>query len=542
MPTDTYIDTQVQPLADVVVLVRRDGMLLEHIAGREVFALNPEQDGIGRRLDSIWPKSLAALIKQLVRRAIADRSTAEGDFRDHGRAFQARATAQGPDRAICVIRPNPEMQAEALLQGAGPAPQLDRRGFLRRFRQSIASAALSEKRTAVAIILIDGIADIARIIDTKVSEQVIGAALQRLPLTPADAAAAEPPWYMGQLSEGMLALVLETADRDAIDACVARVCQSLCMPISIRDATFHLTPHAGVAVLGQDAASPKVLLDHARAAASEARRSGAARVCFFSDTLKLRSLARLDIARELREAIATGAIHLRYVSRHDLASGRLVARVGYLCWIHPLRGEVRPAEFVSVAEATGLAKSLSRRVLACLRKDFAMLAQQDDSQVRISFGALRHHILQDDFVGDIKLLIAEGAIAADRLELRMSERSFIAAKPSVFDSLSAMGIHLVIEDVGRGMSSLERMARAPLWGLQLDGSWTDALRHDAVAFKVCRAALDVAAALGLMPIATGVDDHGQRLALLDLGCQHGMGSLYGDAAPDSKALKVAGSV
>jgi EAL domain-containing protein (putative c-di-GMP-specific phosphodiesterase class I) len=287
-----------------------------------------------------------------------------------------------------------------------------------------------------------------------------------------------------------------------------------------------------VAILGQDATSPNSLIEHARAAATEARRSGSAQAKFFSDTLKLRSLARLDVARELRDAIANRDIRLRYTGRHDLATGRLAGWVGYLRWVHPLRGEVHPTEFLGVAETTGLAAALSLAVLQGVREDFAAAAPYLDPDVRISFGALRHHILNDDFVGDIRRFLDEGAVPASRLELRISERTFTVLDPSVCKSLDELGVRLVVDEVGRGMASIDRLARAPIWGLQLDRAWVTALRSDEVALKVCRAGISAATALGLTAIATGVDDGEQRSALLALGCMHGSGDLYRDAAPD----------
>jgi EAL domain-containing protein (putative c-di-GMP-specific phosphodiesterase class I) len=82
------------------------------------------------------------------------------------------------------------------------------------------------------------------------------------------------------------------------------------------------------------------------------------------------------------------------------------------------------------------------------------------------------------------------------------------------------------------MGSLDLLARAPLWGLQLDRAWVTALRSDALAHKVCRAGIGMAAALGLTPIATGVDDQRQCDALLTLGCNHGSGDLFRNAAAD----------
>lgn len=536
-------DALLDALPDLVVLLRRDGLVLAHGGGDACAQLRPGSPAIGKRAEELWPAAVAELLKRLTSRAIATRGACEAKFQQYGRGFEARASARGPDRALCVIRP--------VLAGAGqdtldatderPRPQLDRRGFLRRFHDAMSIAALSETPTAIAVIQIDGLTDIAQIIDTRVAEQLMGLAMLRLPAPQGGGdgdgsgnhdGIDRSRWFIGQLSDSMLALVLNTSDREAIDACVSALCASLREPISLNDAAFHLTPYAGVAIQGRDATSPKQLLEHARAAATYARRAGAARVCFFSDTLRLRSLARLDVTRELSEAIENGDIRLRYVGRHDLASGRLVAWVGYLRWLHPIRGEIRPAEFLRVAETTGLSVALSRALLRCLQEDFSTLAPQWDADVRISFGALRHHILHEDFVVDIERLLAAGVVPAARLELRIAEKTFIARDAAAFQQLARLGVQLVVDEVGRGLGSLDALARAPIWGLQLDRAWVAGLRSDAIALKACRAGIVLAGALGLTPIAIGVDDASQRQALLALGCRYGCGDLYRDAVPD----------
>ena len=525
----------IDALPDLVMLMRRDGVILSHMGGRAVASIKPPANAAGKRLSSVWPEPLAGMIMQLARRAIAQRTTLELPFNNADLSYEARVSAQGPDRVMCIIRaelPGGAPDDELSPAGQPQRPQLNRRGFLRRFQQTLSLAVISEKPAAVAVIHVDGLEDIARVVDARVSEQVLSAAVQRLPPESSGESGEEFTWYLGQLSESLLALVAETTDRDAIEACLARLCSCLREPVSIGDAAFHLTPYAGVAILGQDATSPKSLIEHARAAATEARRCGSAQAHFFSDSLKLRSLARLDIARELRAAIVNRDIRLRYVGRHDLATGRLTTWVGYLRWIHPLRGEVHPTEFLGVAETTGLAAALSLAVLQGVREDFGAAAPHLDPDVRLSFGALRHHILHDDFVGDIERFLREGGVTADRLELRISERTFIALDPSVCKSLVALGVRLVVDEVGRGMISMDGLARAPIWGLQLDRAWVTALRSDEVALKVCRAGISAATALDLTAIATGVDDAEQRTALLTLGCGLGSGDLYRPAAPD----------
>jgi predicted signal transduction protein with EAL and GGDEF domain len=530
-------ESLLEVLPDLIVLVQREGTVIACAGGGGVGHLRPT-DPHGQPLESLWPAPVAQLLKQLIRKAIATRVPSEARFEDAGVSFDVRVNAQGPQRALCVIRPALIAPREDALDitGERPRPQLDRRGFLKRFKESVAVAALREQQMAIAVIHVDGIADIGQVIAAEIAERVMSAAILRLP-------GLQPWWYLGQLSESLLALVLESADREAIETCVTTLCASLREPVNIGDTEFHLTPFAGVAILGLDSSSPRTLLDQARAAATETRRSGATRARFFSDTLRLRSLARLDIARELRDAIANGDIDLRYTGRHDLHTGRLVTWASYLRWQHPLRGEIRPIEFLKVAEATGLATRLSRAALASLREDFQAHASQWDPDVRISFGPLRHHVLHKEFTDDILAFLDSGAVPPQRLELRIAEKTFIARPATDFDELARLGVQLVIDEVGRGMASLDWLARAPIWGLQLDRAWVTAFRSDPAALKVCSAGIAVAQALQLTPIATGVDDEALRAALLALGCRQGTGDLYQLAFPQgATATKIAASI
>jgi len=533
-------DSLIRALPDLVIGVRRDGVILALNAGNGVGELKPTGDSIGKHLSEIWPEAVAELVKQLTRKAISTRDTSEARFRDRGCDYEARASAQGPDRAICIIRP---VARDTLLDTVDStaerlAPQIDRRGFLRRFKESTAMAALREKPLAVAIVHIEGLADIAQAIAPKVSEQLMTTAVTRLSANSHESEG-QPTWYLGQLSDSLLALVLDSADRESIEVCVEHICASLREPVQLAGDVYLLTPSAGVALLGQDASSAKGLLDHARAAVNEARRGGGGRICFFTDTLRLKSLARLDIARELHNAIASREIQLRYVGRHDLATGRLVAWVGYLRWLHPLRGEIRPLDFLRVAETTGLGTTLSRAAMKWLQEDFAALSRRAPPDVRISFGALRHHLSHEEFVEDFGRLLTAGIIPAQRLELRISERNLGVRPPSDLNPLATAGVQLIVDEVGRGTTSPEWLARAPLHGMQLDRAWVVAARKDPVALKVCRASIAIARALDLTPIAPGVDDMEQRNVLAKLGCLQGSGDSYLESTSEAAStLKV----
>jgi predicted signal transduction protein with EAL and GGDEF domain len=400
---------------------------------------------------------------------------------------------------------------------------LDRRGFLNHFQQALAIAGLKELQAALIVFDVEGIEDIANI-DGRVAADVLDAAILRLRNSSLQSKAKHSD--IGPLNDSQLAVVLETSNRAIIEEFVSALHDNLRQPIHLHGNTWHLSCFAGVSLLGRDANAPKELLDQARIAAGEARRAAAIRPQFFSDTIKLKSIARLDVARELHDALRAHTLGMRYVGRHDLNSGRLDAVTAYVTWPHPLRGEVSPKEFLGVAESTGLAAPLSREMLYMLRRDFARLTAQLDVSVRFSYGPLRHHLLHDEFIADIEQFLRDSKMAADRLEIRIAERTFIAIAPTTIEGLAQRGMHIVIDEVGRSMGSLGRLASLPLWGLQLDRSFVEDLQGETMALRLCRAGIAAASALGLSSIATGVDDDAKRRVLLASGCRYGTGDLF----------------
>jgi predicted signal transduction protein with EAL and GGDEF domain len=527
MRHDITLDPLIRALPDLMICVRRDGVVLAANAGNAVRELRTDTRSLGKNLAEIWPEAVADLVKRLTRKAIAARSSAEARFELHGSHYEVRATAQGIDRAICVIRPTENRLADSVeITGERLSPQIDRRGFLIRFKESASMARLRESPLAVAIIHVEGISEIAQALASNVAEQVMTTAILRLVDTAAGLDAAMPGWYLGQLSDTLLAVVIESFDHEPIEARVQQICASLSEPVSLAGDVYHLAPSAGVALLGQDASSARELLSRARVAVNEARRDGGGGIRFFTDTLGLKSLGRLDISRELQGAIGTREIYLHYQGRHDLASGALVARVGYLRWHHPLRGHIRPADFLRLAQTTGLGTALSRAAMQWLQDDYRSLSGRWGLDTRISFGALRHHLAHEDFIQDFQRLLADGVIPPEHLELRIPASHLGVRRAGDFRPLTAAGVRLVVDEVGRGPLSIDWLARASVQGLQLDRALVLEARCNPVAFRICQAHLAVASALGLVPICAGIDDEPQREKMALIGCRQGAGDLY----------------
>lgn len=509
-------------LPDLVFLMRRDGSVVAHVGGQAVPDFRRDTLDAGDKLEQIWSPGTAALIKRLLRRCIASRTPVETRFQEHGRSYEVRVSPQGPSRAIGVIRAAlSESSRESEVTEDEPRwLGLDRRGFLRRLNDSLAMASLREMPVAVAVVHLEGISEIARTLGARVSEEVMSMVMAKVGarLDAADAG------YSGQLREDVFAVVLNTSDHDVVEERLRELSTELRAPIPTGDVEFKLMPYMGVALSAVDASSAEALLEHARTAANEARRAASTQPSFYSEAMQVLSLSRLDLGRELRDAIANRDIRFRYVGRYDLATGRQVASVAYLYWQHPLRGEIPPAEFLRIAVATGLAVDLSRSALESLTDDFAEQSKHWAPDMRISFGPLRDHIFHDEFVADVERTLAR--LPPERLELRIAEKAFVARETHALRTLQKRGVKVVVDEAARAVASLSSLASAPISGLQLDRAWTTTLLQDETANKVCRATIGIAKALQLDPIAAGVDSEAIRSALLEMGCRYGTGDLF----------------
>lgn len=522
-------DSLIHALPDLVTFIRRNGVITRHLGGRGLAGLGDGESLEGRRLDEVWGESASRVLLQMVRRALASREHVEGQFVVGPRRFEARIDPKGPERVLCVIRSMEQNKADRRSAAEAAEPRIDRRGFFARFQQSVADAALRERPLAVCMIMLRTLHDIGRAIDFAIAEKVATTAMQRLQQA-RPTAGGDSSWYLGQLGEGLLAVVIEgSAERESVRDLAQAVCDSLAEPVTVGDATFELSPCGGVALLGHDATQPQALLEHARTAMLEARRVALPDVHFYSDTLRLQPFLRLDFERELREAIAADQLCLRYAARHDLASGQLVAIQAYLRWPHPLRGDVRPAEFLPIAESTGLSTPLSRWALGRLRQDLARLRPMIGPDVRISFGALRHHLSSDTLAEDVEQLLASGELAPATLELRVAEKTVagLSMPDKTLGRLAELGAYLVIDEFGRGFSSLARLVHLPFQALQVDRSFVTSIDEDPAALRICRAAASLARALELTPIATGVDGERDCHRMREAGFEQGLGDFYG---------------
>jgi predicted signal transduction protein with EAL and GGDEF domain len=527
-------DSLIQALPDLVAFVRRDGVITACLGGRRLTDRPDPELLVGRNITETWLAPIAPRLTQMLRKALASRVNVTSTYMDGDRSYEARVSPQGRERVLCVIRDLTDA-AQAAGTRATDAPSaaaaggMERRGFMQRMKQSIADATLSGSPLALCVIRLGGLADIGRSIDFSIADRVATTALRRLPQCTSEPTAREPSWYIGQLGEDLLAVVVEGAKaREAMRATIQSICDSLLLPVEVGDACFQLAPCAGVAIHGEDASRPQSLLEHARAALAEARRSGAGSLQFYSDTIRMLPAMRMDLERELREAITGDQIQLRYVGRYDLKSGSLAAVQAYMRWTHPLRGAVAPEEFLPIAAATGLALALSRCALARCLADAAAVRAAAGAEVRLSFAPLRHHLVGGTLLKDLETHLSAQRLSPRSIEIRIAEKTIAAVDKAerIIAALNTLGVSVMIDEFGRGFSSLSNIAQLPVQALQIDRRYSLAAPQQPSAQRFCRGAIALAQAFGMTTVAPGIDDDATRRNMLALGCEQGLGDFY----------------
>jgi diguanylate cyclase (GGDEF)-like protein/PAS domain S-box-containing protein len=281
---------------------------------------------------------------------------------------------------------------------------------------------------------------------------------------------------------------------------------------------------------------PEVLLRDADAAMYEAKASGRGRHAVFRVAMHTRAVSRLAIENDLRQAVETGELELHYQPIVDLRSDRLAAVEALVRWRRADGTLTQPAEFVPVAEETGLIYPIGRWVLheACgqLMRWRAELPQAAGLQMSVNVSGRQ---LQDpSLTADVASALEEAGLDPGSLILELTESVVAMNLDAVTDMLQAlrwMSVQLAMDDFGTGYSSLSSLSQLSMDILKIDRSFVARLDRDAEGRAVVYAIMSLANALGIRVTGEGVETAAQRAILTELGCQYGQGFLLGEAIP-----------
>lgn len=291
-------------------------------------------------------------------------------------------------------------------------------------------------------------------------------------------------------------------------------------------------------------ASADQLLDNAELASQRAQQGGVNR-CELHDAGRHRALvARIALEQALRDAIAAGRMEVHYQPSIDLRDGRWCGAEALLRWRDD-EGRVRTAaEFIAVAEASGLIVGLGRWVLLQACQAARGWPRGGDAapilRVNVSARQFEHAALQ----ADVAHALALSGLPAERLCLELTETALLVDPQAALQALQrlrTLGVSIAIDDFGVGYSSLSRLKRLPVDVLKLDQGFVAGLPHDRFDLAVVRAVVGMAQEKGILVVAEGVETEAQAQALRDCGITQAQGWLYAAALTGSELLERFGS-
>jgi diguanylate cyclase (GGDEF)-like protein/PAS domain S-box-containing protein len=312
-----------------------------------------------------------------------------------------------------------------------------------------------------------------------------------------------------------------------------RLLASLSEPFLVggREITIGASMGLTIAATGVD---PEDFVRQADFAMYASKDAGRGRITVFGPALAAKATRRSEIAKSLGTALAHGQLHLEYQPVVDLPTGAVLGAEALARWNHPTWGSVSPAEFVPVAESTGLIAQLGHWALLTAAKEAARWEAAGQPQGVAVNVSVRQ--LSIEFVSEVEQVLAETGLSPHRLTLEITESVLVDDERTLtsLQSLKAIGVKLSLDDFGTGWSSLAYLRRLPVDALKLDSSFVAGL-GSAQADAVSRTVIQLAKDLGLEVVAEGVETAEQRDILLAMGCQSAQGWYYGAAGP-SEAL------
>ncbi len=313
-----------------------------------------------------------------------------------------------------------------------------------------------------------------------------------------------------------------------------RLLKTLADPFALEGHEVSIGASLGISIFPFDGMDADTLLKNADAAMFHAKANERSSYYFFSQSMTQMSPEKLSMENELRKALGRGEFRVHYQPKVDARTGILTGAEALLRWQHPTRGLLAAAEFISLAEETGLIRPIGEWTLrtACAQIADWQNAGLSPVPVAVNLSALQFR--QHNLAQSISRIMQEAGVEAKHLELEITEGAIIQDEDEADRSLRALrelGIKISIDDFGTGYSSLSRLRRFTLDALKIDRSFVTDLAANPDDKAIITAIIAMAGSLKLRVIAEGVETGNQLRFLEEQGCDEIQGYLCDKPMP-----------
>ncbi len=347
---------------------------------------------------------------------------------------------------------------------------------------------------------------------------------------------------VGRLGGDEFVVLIEELPRSESVAEVAtKILTAVARPFPLDAGEYHLTASIGISTYPGDSEDMQGLMKNADISMYRAKEQGRNNYQFYSVQMNVHTLERLALESDLRHALERDEFRLHYQPKVDIRSGRITGAEALLRWQQPARALVPPAQFIPLAEETGLIVPIGGWVLkaACLHNKAWL--DQGLPRLTVAVNLSARQFAHASLLEDVARTLRDTKLAPASLEFEITE-SMVMRDPEhavkLLGGLKKMGIRLSIDDFGTGYSSLNYLKRFPLDSVKIDRAFIQDLPGNADDAAITRAIIAMAHSLRLRVIAEGVETEEQLRFLRELGCDEMQGYLFSKPLPEDEFVRL----
>ncbi|MBU8877421.1 EAL domain-containing protein [Bacillus sp. FJAT-29790] len=333
--------------------------------------------------------------------------------------------------------------------------------------------------------------------------------------------------YIGRFGGDKFTVILsKDIHVEAVMNTAKNILNKIANPVFFEDQDFYVTASIGVSLYPEDGLDEHALLKNADIATNRSKVQGGNRVTFFSTEMNDQAMIRFELESYLRKALPKKEFYLMFQPLIHLDTGEIFGSEALIRWNHPKLGIVSPAEFIPLAEETGLIQEIGNWVLMTACKQNKKWQSLGYGNLSISVNVSAHQFQQPDFLKEVKRALTESKLEPQYLTLELTESTMLRDvnySILVMKALQKLGVKVSIDDFGTGYSSLSYLKDLPIDTLKIDRSFINNLRINTSDIAIVKAIITMGHGLDVEIVAEGVETKEQIDLLKELKCQYAQG-------------------
>ncbi|NRD80156.1 EAL domain-containing protein [Bacillus sp. BRMEA1] len=328
-------------------------------------------------------------------------------------------------------------------------------------------------------------------------------------------------------------IVVEEAEPSEISQLAEKLIDTFSSPFSIQERQMFISTSIGISLFPKDGETVEALIQKSDVAMYSAKENGKNNFRFYSSYLNINNKRKMEIVLGIRKALEHNEFTLYYQPLVDLDTKKIIGLEALIRWNHPKYGFISPAEFIPVAEESGLIELIGNWVLKTACEQFKRWLDSGFALKRIAVNVSAIQFRDKNFVNTVNQVLHDTKLEACYLELEITESATqqVEEATNLMKVLKESGVQLSIDDFGTGYSSLNYLRQFPIDTLKIDKSFVDEINNNLNGEVIVKTIIELGNSLGFKVVAEGVENEQQLSFLKENNCQIGQGYYFSKPLP-----------